>query len=55
MDMAKEYKWVLKEEADPEKVHTLSAEVGIEKVLATLLVRRGVFSVPAWIIFTTLS
>ena len=42
MDMAKEYKWVLKEEADPEKVNTLSAEVGIDKVLATLLVRRGV-------------
>lgn len=42
MDMGKEYKWVLKEEADPEKVNTLSAEVGIDKVLATLLVRRGV-------------
>ena len=40
--MAKDYKWVLKEEVDPEKVNTIAAEVGIDKVLAQLLVRRGV-------------
>ena len=40
--MAKECKWVLKEPADPEKVDRLSAEVGIDKVLAELLVKRGV-------------
>ena len=42
MYMAKDYKWVLKEEVDPEKVNTIAAEVGIDKVLAQLLVRRGV-------------
>ena len=42
MYMAKDYKWVLKEEVDPAKVNTIAAEVGIDKVLAQLLVRRGV-------------
>ena len=40
--MAKECKWILKEAADPEKVSRLAAEVGIDKVLAELLVKRGV-------------
>lgn len=40
--MTKECKWILKEQADPAKVDRLSAEVGIDKVLAELLVRRGV-------------
>lgn len=40
--MAKERKWILKESADPEKVERLSAELGIDKVLADLLVERGV-------------
>ena len=40
--MAKECKWILKEAADPEKVNRLAAEVGIDKVLAELLVKRGV-------------
>lgn len=40
--MAKECKWILKEQADPSKVERLSAEVGIDKVLAELLVKRGV-------------
>ena len=40
--MAKECKWILKEQADPAKVDRLSAEVGIDKVLAELLVKRGV-------------
>ncbi len=40
--MAKECKWLLKEAADPEKVNRLVAEVGIDKVLAELLVKRGV-------------
>lgn len=40
--MAKECKWILKEQADPSKVDRLSAEVGIDKVLAELLVKRGV-------------
>ena len=40
--MAKECKWLLKEAADPEKVNRLAAEVGIDKVLAELLVKRGV-------------
>ncbi len=40
--MAKECKWILKEPADPAKVERLSAEVGIDKVLAELLVKRGV-------------
>ena len=40
--MAKECKWILKEPADPAKVERLATEVGIDKVLADLLVKRGV-------------
>ena len=40
--MAKECKWVIKEPADPAKVSRLATEVGIDKVLAELLVKRGV-------------
>ena len=40
--MGKERKWILKEPADPEKVGRLSAELGIDRVLADLLVKRGV-------------
>ena len=40
--MAKECKWILKEPADPAKVERLSTEVGIDRVLAELLVKRGV-------------
>ncbi len=40
--MAKECKWILKAQADPETVEKLSAEVGIDRVLANLLVHRGV-------------
>lgn len=40
--MSKDCKWILKEQADPAKVERLSAEVGIDKVLAGLLVNRGV-------------
>jgi single-stranded-DNA-specific exonuclease len=40
--MAKERKWIIKEPADPEKVGRLSAELGIDRVLAELLVKRGV-------------
>lgn len=40
--MARERKWILKEKADPEKVDRLSAELGIDKVLSALLVKRGV-------------
>ena len=40
--MGKECKWILKEPADPAKVERLSAEVGIDRVLAELLVKRGV-------------
>ena len=40
--MAKECKWILKEPADPAKVERLAAEVGIDRVLAELLVKRGV-------------
>ena len=40
--MAKECKWILKEQADPEKVGRLAAELGIDRVLAELLVKRGV-------------
>ena len=41
-NMAKECKWILKEPADPAKVERLVAEVGIDHVLAELLVKRGV-------------
>lgn len=40
--MAKECKWVLADPADSEKVDRLAAEVGIDRVLAELLVKRGV-------------
>ena len=40
--MSKEYKWALKEPADPSKVDQLSAELGIDRVLSELLVKRGV-------------
>ena len=40
--MAKERKWIVKAPADPEKVGRLSAELGIDRVLADLLVARGV-------------
>ncbi len=40
--MAKECKWLLKKQADPAKVERLCAEVGIDKVLAELLVMREV-------------
>ena len=40
--MAKECKWILKEPADPAKVERLATEVGIDRVLAELLVKRGV-------------
>ena len=40
--MAKERKWIVKEQADPEKVGRLSAELGIDRVLVELLVKRGV-------------
>ena len=40
--MAKERKWIVKEPADPEKVGRLSAELGIDRVLSELLVKRGV-------------
>ena len=40
--MTKECKWLLKEPADPQKVDRLAAEVGIDRVLASLLVDRGV-------------
>ena len=40
--MNKESIWKIREAADPAKVERLSAEVGIDKVLADLLVKRGV-------------
>ena len=40
--MGTERKWILKEQADPEKVGRLSAELGIDRVLAELLVGRGI-------------
>ena len=40
--MQKERKWVLKQPADPETVSRLSAELGIDPVLASLLAQRGV-------------
>lgn len=42
MLQGKDCKWILREPADPEKVDRLAAEVGIDKVLADLLVKRGV-------------
>ncbi len=40
--MTKESKWVLKEPSDAQKVEQLSTEVGIDKVLADLLIKRGI-------------
>lgn len=40
--MTKECKWVLKGPSDPEKVERLSTEVGIDKVLSDLLIKRGI-------------
>ena len=40
--MTRECKWTVKERADADKVEKLSAEVGIDRVLADLLVKRGV-------------
>ena len=37
--MIKECKWTIKEAADPQKVERLCAEVGIDRVLADLLVK----------------
>ncbi len=40
--MAKDCKWIIKESADSATVERLAAEVGIDRVLADLLVQRGV-------------
>ena len=40
--MAKDRKWIVREPSDPEKVERLSTELGIDKVLADLLIKRGV-------------
>ncbi|MCQ2142799.1 MAG: single-stranded-DNA-specific exonuclease RecJ [Bacteroidales bacterium] len=40
--MAVEKKWILKESGDPEVVSRLSSELGVDPVLAQLLVQRGV-------------
>lgn len=40
--MGKDRKWILKAPADDEKVSRLSTELGIDRVLAELLVKRGV-------------
>ena len=40
--MTKESKWVLKEPSDAQKIEQLSTEVGIDKVLADLLIKRGI-------------
>lgn len=40
--MAKECRWILRDQADSETVERLSTEVGIDRVLANLLVDRGV-------------
>ncbi len=40
--MRKECKWIVKEPADRAQVERLAAEIGIDKVLAELLVKRGV-------------
>ncbi len=40
--MGKECRWILGEKADQAKVERLSAEIGIDRVLAELLVKRGV-------------
>jgi len=63
MVQGRDSKWILREPSDPEKVDRLAAEVGIDKVLADLLIKRGVetflrhalSSVLALTIFTILS
>ena len=40
--MGKECRWILDEKADEAKVERLSAEIGIDRVLSELLVKRGV-------------
>ncbi len=42
--MALEKKWVIKKPGDPEAVRRLSAELGIDEALASLLVQRGIRS-----------
>lgn len=42
--MTKDYKWEFLQTADSEKVDCIAAEVGIDKVLAGLLVNRGIDS-----------
>ena len=42
VDMSKERKWVVKEVGEPETVARLTTEIGIDSVLATLLVQRGI-------------
>lgn len=42
MVQSRDSKWVLREPSDPEKVDRLATEVGIDKVLADLLIKRGV-------------
>ena len=41
-DMNKESKWVISSPAPEDKVERLATEVGIDRVLAELLVKRGV-------------
>lgn len=40
--MCEESNWILKPEADPAKVATLSSELGVDSVLGELLVQRGI-------------
>jgi len=40
--MSAERKWIIKEQADPETVSRLAAELGVDPVLAELLVQRGI-------------
>ncbi len=40
--MAKEKKWILRDPADVDKVDQLASELGVDPVLATLLVQRGI-------------
>lgn len=40
--MDKEREWRLREPADPDNVARLAAELGVDPVLATLLINRGV-------------
>ena len=50
--MSTEKRWVMKPQGDPVKVETLAASLGIPKVLANLLVQRGIeTSEDAWQFF----